>query len=163
MFLAGDLKGRKFEIENNPITMGRSSENTIQINDPMVSGKHCKVSKDGDSYSFTDLNSTNGSIVNQQQISGTIALNPRDMIVLGAVQIVFEAPELTPKQGAGVSTTTTGIVVKTGVSPREISADQSAGFAAKKDNKVILYLLISLGAACAIGMFVWFIIKLFKD
>ena len=85
------------------------------------------------------------------------------MIVLGAVQIVFEAPELPPKQGAGISTTTTGIVVKTGVSPREISTDQSAGFAAKKDHKIILYLLVSLGVACAIGMFVWFLVRLFKD
>ncbi len=163
IFLSGDLKGRKFEFDRDTITVGRSHENTIQLNDPSVSSQHCHFERSGDSYSVTDLGSTNGSFVNGMQVSEDIEIHPKDIIQLGDMEIIFDAPELLQGDDYAERTTTTGIIVKPGAAvDRDLPADAESGFAVRKDSKKLWLVLTISAVAAATIAFVWFLIRLFK-
>lgn len=66
------------------ITIGRSKENDIAVNDPMVSRTHLQIVQDDSGVcSVVDLNSSNGTYVNGQRISGEVKLQPKDEICIG--------------------------------------------------------------------------------
>ena len=54
---------------------------------PTVSGEHCIISLDDSRYSLTDLNSTNGTFVNGNQISSVQSVTPEDEICLGTITL----------------------------------------------------------------------------
>jgi len=64
----GPMKGETFDLEGKTFFIGRSSCNDIQIKDIMVSRKHLKISKNGETYALEDLRSTNGTLVNGKMI-----------------------------------------------------------------------------------------------
>ncbi|MBR5532870.1 MAG: FHA domain-containing protein [Bacteroidales bacterium] len=65
------------------ISIGRNPNNTIVINDGIVSGNHCQiVLEDNNVYTIIDLNSTNGTYVNGVRISGSAILNSTDKVKL---------------------------------------------------------------------------------
>lgn len=66
------------------IVVGRSSECDITIKgDKSISGKHFILSVKGDSVSITDNNSLNGTKLNGQKLTDTIALIDGDIIEIG--------------------------------------------------------------------------------
>ena len=66
------------------ITIGRSSENDVRINDPKVSRHHLQiVQHDDGSFSLADFGSLNGTFVNGQPVQGEIQLNSNDTIRIG--------------------------------------------------------------------------------
>ncbi|MDE6697182.1 MAG: FHA domain-containing protein [Muribaculaceae bacterium] len=66
------------------ITIGRSAENNIIINDAKVSRTHLQlVLNDNGACSVVDLNSANGTFVNGQKITGEVCLQPNDIICIG--------------------------------------------------------------------------------
>ena len=66
------------------IVVGRSSECDITIKgDKSISGKHFILSVRGDSVSITDNNSLNGTKLNGQKLTDTIALIDGDIIEIG--------------------------------------------------------------------------------
>src|SRR5210317_1271724 len=136
IFLGGDLKGRKFEFDRDAITVGRSHDNAIQLNDPSVSSHHCQFQRNGDSYTVTDLDSTNGSFVNGMQVTGTVDIHPKDIVQLGDMEVIFDAPELLEGDDYAERTTTTGIVVKPGAAvARDVPTEAESGFEVRKDSK----------------------------
>jgi pSer/pThr/pTyr-binding forkhead associated (FHA) protein len=52
------------ELAEEVITIGRSPENVIRINDPSVSNRHAQLQLVGENYRLKDLGSTNGTRVN---------------------------------------------------------------------------------------------------
>lgn len=70
------------------LTIGRSQENDIVINDAKVSRIHLQlvISDDG-TYSVVDLNSANGTYVNGERISGEVKLKQNDEIRIGDTNI----------------------------------------------------------------------------
>jgi len=50
------------------LTIGRKPDNDIVIDNPAISGHHCKVTKFGDVYFVEDLNSTNGTFIKGKKI-----------------------------------------------------------------------------------------------
>ncbi len=80
--LDGADRGRVFEDLPTPITIGREEGNTIQLNDERVSRFHVKIQEDHDQLVLTDLESTNGTKVNGEDIQLRI-LRFGDMIALG--------------------------------------------------------------------------------
>src|SRR5512137_3215806 len=65
----GEFLGRRFQIDGAPLTIGRSQECTIQLSDDSVSRQHCRVSPGDDGVVLVDLNSTNGTYVNDTAVS----------------------------------------------------------------------------------------------
>lgn len=61
------------------LTVGRRSDNDIVIDDPTVSGRHCRISLQGGVYFVEDLGSTNGTYVNGKRIQRA-GLHPGDAV-----------------------------------------------------------------------------------
>ena len=86
--LDGADRGRIFENLNAPISIGREDGNTIQLNDERVSRFHLKIQQDHNELVLTDLQSTNGTKVNNEEVQLRI-LRHGDMISVGRSTIVF--------------------------------------------------------------------------
>ena len=74
------------------LTIGRRKDNDIVIDNLAVSGHHAKVDAVGDAFVLVDLQSKNGSFVNEQLIS-THWLKEGDVISIGKHQLVFASGE----------------------------------------------------------------------
>jgi pSer/pThr/pTyr-binding forkhead associated (FHA) protein len=73
------------------ITIGRSHENDITINDERVSRNHLQIVQDNNgNVSAVDLGSTNGTFVNEQRITGTVQLQPNDTVKIGNTALPWQ-------------------------------------------------------------------------
>jgi pSer/pThr/pTyr-binding forkhead associated (FHA) protein len=84
----GADRGRYVEGAVPPITIGREEGNTIQLNDDRVSRYHIKIQEDHDKIVLTDLDSTNGTLVNGEETQIRI-LRYGDMITVGRTVLLF--------------------------------------------------------------------------
>ncbi len=64
-------------------TIGRRSNNTIVLSDQYVSGNHAKIMVKNNALILEDLESTNGTFLNGQKISGRVKLFTKDQIAIG--------------------------------------------------------------------------------
>jgi hypothetical protein len=90
------------------ITIGRLSSNQVMVNDPKASSRHATIRQAGQSYSITDLGSTNGTFVNEQKLSPNTSytLNPGDRIRIGDTTFTYEvagAPAIAPTVYGGAA------------------------------------------------------------
>ena len=90
--LDGADKGRVFDNLAPTVTIGREEGNTIQLNDERVSRFHLKIQDDQSQYVLTDLESTNGTKVNGEDIHLRI-LRYGDMISVGRSVLLFGSRE----------------------------------------------------------------------
>ena len=73
---------KHIETDKSEITIGRGNNNDIQIDNLGVSKTHAKIIKNPDAYTVVDLNSTNGTILNDKQIKKA-NLAPQDILTIG--------------------------------------------------------------------------------
>jgi len=83
---------REYSFDKDGITIGRNEENTIVIDNLAVSGFHARIDKAGSEYILTDLQSTNGTFVNDQKVNSH-KLAHGDNVVIGKHVILFVATE----------------------------------------------------------------------
>lgn len=88
----GSDRGRVFTGLGTPVTIGREEGNVIQLNDDRVSRFHLKIQEDKDRLVLTDLESTNGTKVNGEDIQLRI-LRHGDMICVGRSILLFGSPK----------------------------------------------------------------------
>ena len=86
--LDGADRGRVFENQPTPMTIGREEGNTIQLNDERVSRFHIKIQEDDNKLVLTDLESTNGTKVNGETVKLWI-LRHGDVITVGRTVLLF--------------------------------------------------------------------------
>jgi pSer/pThr/pTyr-binding forkhead associated (FHA) protein len=86
--LDGADRGRVFDNLAPPITIGREEGNTIQLNDERISRYHVKIQEDHNKLVITDLESTNGTKINNEDVQLRI-LRFGDMIQLGRSVLLF--------------------------------------------------------------------------
>ena len=79
---------KHFETDKSEITIGRGTNNDIQIDNLGVSKTHAKINKNPDAYTIVDLNSTNGTILNDKQIKKA-KLAPQDILTIGKHTLAF--------------------------------------------------------------------------
>jgi pSer/pThr/pTyr-binding forkhead associated (FHA) protein len=72
------------------VTIGRLPDNTVIIDNPAVSSHHACVFYDGDQLVVEDLQSTNGTFVNEKRVTRH-TLRDGDVVLVGKHQIVFDA------------------------------------------------------------------------
>jgi soluble lytic murein transglycosylase-like protein len=81
--MSGSLAGTRYPVRDSVTTVGRGAQNDIPIADsPTVSVRHLEIRKDGDRYTLSDLNSTNGTFVNGERVD-EIVLTPPCNIQVG--------------------------------------------------------------------------------
>ena len=86
--LDGANRGQVYGEIDAPVTIGREEGNTIQLNDERVSRYHLKIQRDHDDLVLTDLQSTNGSRVNNEEVQLRI-LRKGDLISIGRSVLLF--------------------------------------------------------------------------
>jgi pSer/pThr/pTyr-binding forkhead associated (FHA) protein len=91
---------KEYPFTKDSITMGRQEDNALVIDNLAVSGYHAKIDKLGGEYILTDLQSTNGTFVNDQKVVSH-KLSHGDNIVIGKHVILFVATEKEKIEGEG--------------------------------------------------------------
>jgi pSer/pThr/pTyr-binding forkhead associated (FHA) protein len=79
------------------ISLGRSPECDIQLNDTACSRFHAAIVADADGHLIKDLNSQNGVYVNQERIYEQRKLRDGDQFTLGETLLKYQ-----PAQTAGI-------------------------------------------------------------
>jgi hypothetical protein len=82
--------GKRLVVGPAGVTVGRSRQCDVTLDDPNVSRKHAEIRPRGGSWVLTDLGSTNGSRLNGRRLEGPEVLKPGDQIELGTSRIQFE-------------------------------------------------------------------------
>jgi pSer/pThr/pTyr-binding forkhead associated (FHA) protein len=74
------------------ITIGREKDNSIQLDDVMVSRHHAAVQKIRDDYFVRDLQSTNGTFVNGVQVpeGKYIRMQAGDVLKIGRTELSLQ-------------------------------------------------------------------------
>ena len=146
VLLSEGYTGRSHELIAEKTTVGRVEDNAFQIPDPSVSSRHCEVLLRGAEVLVKDLNSTNGSFIEGQQITGEAPLKLGQILRLGQIQMRLEdcSAAAVPKKPAD----STMIVPRSqgGVTLNELEKGPRGGpdtkVFSKKTNKVNLYFII---------------------
>lgn len=83
---------KEYPFLKESVTIGREEDNTIVISNLAVSGYHARIDKTGSDYIVTDLQSTNGTFVNNKKVVSQ-KLAHGDNILVGKHIILFVASE----------------------------------------------------------------------
>lgn len=113
----GPNKGKTFEVRDTVITIGRDESQTIQILDQGVSRMHAEIFQLGGMCFVRDLNSTNGTYVNNVRVTEE-ALKAHDELLIGTTVVVFEETikqsreggEFEEREGQSPSSTAIGVI-----------------------------------------------------
>lgn len=74
----------------NTVIIGRSPDCDIFIDDQQVSRRHAEATREGNEYYITDLDSTNGTFLNDQQVRGKMKFTEKDTIFIGLHALKLE-------------------------------------------------------------------------
>jgi diguanylate cyclase (GGDEF)-like protein len=69
IYPTGPGMGFRLALGDSPVVVGRGADCDIRINDHSVSRRHARIQPEADGYSAVDLQSTNGTYVNDQPVS----------------------------------------------------------------------------------------------
>ena len=155
VLLTEGFTGRSFELKAERSTVGRSEDNNFQIPAPSVSGHHCEIQLKGSDVVVKDLDSTNGTFINGEQITEQ-ALQVGQTVRFGSVEARLEASAPTGASGKKVLDKTT--VMQQGVKLNELEQgtqkittfDKNSPFK-KKGNKTTLVFII-VGAVIGLAI-----------
>ena len=86
--ISGPSQGAGFELTGGEVFIGREATNQICIIDPSISRKHALIKQDDDGFKISDLESLNGTFVNDMPVSECL-LEHGDKIAVGDVMLLF--------------------------------------------------------------------------
>src|SRR5258705_13606264 len=86
--LDGDLSGRRFPLDS-PCLVGRGPYNHVVLDDTRISRQHAKISPGAGGHVVYDLNSANGTYVNDVQVKRHKRA-PGDTVRFGPFPFKFE-------------------------------------------------------------------------
>src|SRR5207302_2110810 len=74
------------------VTIGSRPDCDLVVNVPSVSGRHCRLTRDGASFVLEDLGSTNGTYLNGERVAGrvTTRLGAADTLHLGSHALALD-------------------------------------------------------------------------
>jgi pSer/pThr/pTyr-binding forkhead associated (FHA) protein len=87
---SGVLKGQRLLVKVPIVNIGRAEYCDLVIPDDSVSSQHAKLTRREGVWVLTDLDSTNGTLVDGERIQGEVPLAPGAFVRFGDVQLLFE-------------------------------------------------------------------------
>lgn len=81
---------RSPEFAKPEVTLGRRPSNDVVLADVSASGSHARVFVTGSALTIVDLDSTNGTFVNQRRLRGPHVLSPQDVVEIGDTKLRFQ-------------------------------------------------------------------------
>lgn len=157
VLLSEGLTGRSHELKVEKTTVGRVDDNTFPISEASVSSHHCEIILRGNDVVIKDLNSTNGTFIEGNQITEAV-LKPGQILRVGKIEMRLESGVQPPATKKQVDQT---LVIPRGVTLNELEQGSrgfdttSKGFS-KKENKVNKWFIVA-GIAFALVIVVLFI------
>ena len=86
---------RRIEVNGQHVSVGRDSHNDLVLTDPQVSSRHALLELRADgTIELRDLQSTNGTVVNGQKISGPVQLRHGERVSLGKTVLTLDGDEV---------------------------------------------------------------------
>jgi len=95
VLLSEGLTGRTYDLKVEKTTVGRVSDNTFEIPEASVSSHHAEIILQGNDVLVKDLNSTNGTFINGNQVTEAV-LKPGQILRLGTIEMRLETNDGTP-------------------------------------------------------------------
>ena len=86
--IQGRDQGRRFELRERAVGIGRDPANRIRLNDTEVSRRHAELRQIEDGYVWVDLESSNGSFVNSVRVDKH-PLRSGDRVQIGRTLMIF--------------------------------------------------------------------------
>jgi two-component system cell cycle response regulator len=84
----GPDMGKRFPLARSEVVLGRGADCDIQVDRDSVSRRHARVFRTGENWSVEDLQSTNGSYVNDVPVTKSV-LRDADFVKIGAAIFKF--------------------------------------------------------------------------
>ncbi len=78
----------EYQLDKERMTIGRRPTNDIHIDNLAVSGEHAAIIQMGNDFYIEDLNSTNGTLVNEKQVKKHL-LQHADVVEFGKYQLKY--------------------------------------------------------------------------
>ena len=91
LIVSGSSAGDYYLLGHQAVVVGRDDGCPIQIVDEAVSRRHLKIRHDatGDCYFAEDLDSANGTCINDRQVDEAKPLTDGDLLRVGTTEIMF--------------------------------------------------------------------------
>ena len=96
----GPDAGRAFELRPGPSDIGRAEVCEVRIDDQLASRRHARINV-SDDIRIHDLGSTNGVLVNGEEISGVAKIAPGDLVMIGDTALRFRVVDVVGDEPAG--------------------------------------------------------------
>lgn len=78
-----------FHMTKKNISIGRSQKCDIVLEDPYVSTMHARLIYENNALILEDIDSANGTLLNNKRIQGSVAITLMDRVRIGRVEISF--------------------------------------------------------------------------
>lgn len=81
--------GQRIVLTGSPVVLGRHADCDLVLQDDQASRRHAQVEPGPDGFVLVDLGSSNGTLLNGEQVRGPTSLSAGDHIVVGATVVRF--------------------------------------------------------------------------
>lgn len=163
IIISENEKGKTFPLTSKAYSLGRSSSSDIRFQDPAVSAIHCElVRTDSGNYIMRDMDSTNGSKVNDKYVK-SIELKNGDILRIGKTELLYSLEKAPSAPGSETKT----IIDLANIGDSEpiapmanVSDIPRSNSTIEKDklfSKITIYISILLAIAI-IGLILWLLV-----
>lgn len=116
----GSLRGQRLPIRTPVVNIGRADYNDLVLGEESVSASHAKLQRRDETWFLTDLDSTNGTFVDGEQLRGEVPLLPGSTVRFGDVTVLFDPSDT--RGGAPVGGTRVVGAISIPDTPRIVAA-----------------------------------------
>ena len=86
--IQGRDQGKRFELQDRVLGVGRDASNRVRLHDTEVSRRHAEIRQATDGYRWVDLGSSNGSFVNHVRVQQQ-GLRSGDRVQIGRTLMIY--------------------------------------------------------------------------
>jgi pSer/pThr/pTyr-binding forkhead associated (FHA) protein len=97
----GPGAGRQIEL-TGPLVIGRDASADVVLDDGQISRRHARLTPSNGGVVVEDLESTNGTFVNQNEVQAPVELRPGDELLVGVTVLQLRSPEQIRVQASAV-------------------------------------------------------------
>jgi pSer/pThr/pTyr-binding forkhead associated (FHA) protein len=104
----GPGAGRQIQL-TGPIVLGRDTSADVVLDDGQISRRHARVTPSNGGVVVEDLESTNGTFVNDDEVQAPVELRPGDQLLVGVTLLQLRSPEQVRVQASAVRAVPPGL------------------------------------------------------